>query len=361
MAKSCRGRRRIASRQYRSTPYHLPSYEVNTLGGHFPKKCSRVLEKRDWEEATCSVCMEYPHNAVLLLCSSHNKGCRPYMCGTSYRFSNCLAQFKTAYTKVNTSHDGSQPLNSSYDDPHARAAESWPIEKCDVTELACPLCRGQVKGWTVVEPARECLNAKHRTCMQDNCSFIGNYKDLRKHVKAEHPCARPREIDPILEQKWRTLERDREREDVISTITSVVPGSMVFGDYVIEGPHYGFDTDEDRDVAGRARFFGGFSHFVLLLHAFEPAGNAGHNRRQRGPDSIYHPFMEDDDTVGIRSGSAINFDTSDQENDNGSDEDENGGDPNSGAATMFDNHSRRFHRDRVRRRHRSRGANRRQG
>jgi Protein of unknown function (DUF1644) len=57
-------------------------------------------EKRDWEDAMCSVCMERPHNAVLLLCSSHEKGCRPYMCGTGPRLSNCLAQFKRAYSKV---------------------------------------------------------------------------------------------------------------------------------------------------------------------------------------------------------------------------------------------------------------------
>lgn len=47
-----------------------------------------------WEEARCPVCMEHPHNAVLLLCSSHDKGCRPFMCDTSYRHSNCFDQFR---------------------------------------------------------------------------------------------------------------------------------------------------------------------------------------------------------------------------------------------------------------------------
>ncbi|CBI23881.3 unnamed protein product, partial [Vitis vinifera] len=215
MAKGSRGRRRIASRQFRPTPYPLPSGNQDVSEEIYSKKCCKSLEKKDWEDATCSVCMEYPHNAVLLLCSSHDKGCRPYMCGTSFRYSNCLDQYKKAYTK-----------------------------KCEVTELACPLCRGQVKGWTVVEPAREYLNAKKRSCMQDNCSFVGNYKELRKHVRAEHPSAQPREVDPILEQKWRRLERERERDDVISTIRSSMPGAMVFGDYVIEGNHYDFDSDE---------------------------------------------------------------------------------------------------------------------
>ena len=46
-----------------------------------------------------------------------------------------------------------------------------------------------MKGWTVVNPTREYLNSKKRSCMQDNCSFVGNYKELQKHVRAEHPCA----------------------------------------------------------------------------------------------------------------------------------------------------------------------------
>lgn len=274
MAKGTRGRRRIASRQCRPTPYPLFSCDQ--------KKCSKVLEKKDWEDATCSVCMEYPHNAVLLLCSSHDNGCRPYMCGTSCRYSNCLDQYKNAYTKV------TQSLLGSVDSPSLDPV--WPVDKSEVTELACPLCRGQVKGWTVVEPAREYLNAKKRTCMQDNCSYVGTYKELKKHVKAEHPSARPREVDPVDEQKWMRLERERERDDVISTIRSSMPGAMVFGDYVIEGSHYGFDTDDDEgfdgDAPGRN---GGFEmgidsnlvNVFLLLHAFGPSGNVAPYRGMR--------------------------------------------------------------------------------
>lgn len=70
--------------------------------------------------------------------------------------------------------------------------------------------------------------------MKEKCSFMGNYKQLRKHVKAEHPSARPREVDPKLVERWRRLEREREREDVISTIQSSIPGATVIGDYVIE-------------------------------------------------------------------------------------------------------------------------------
>ncbi|XP_058095080.1 uncharacterized protein LOC131240688 isoform X2 [Magnolia sinica] len=53
----------------------------------------RALHK-EWDEASCPICMDHPHNAVLLLCSSHDKGCRSYICDTSYRHSNCLDRFK---------------------------------------------------------------------------------------------------------------------------------------------------------------------------------------------------------------------------------------------------------------------------
>ncbi|XP_057741132.1 uncharacterized protein LOC130958185 [Arachis stenosperma] len=238
MAKGSRGQRRNASQRYRSIPYLLPTCKKNICEDMCPKKCSEALDKREWKDVTCSVCMEYPHNAVLLLCSSHDKGCRPYMCGTSFRHSNCLDQYKKAYTNIiSTNNQG------ALQDSNSLAGEK------EVLKLACPLCRGQVKGWTVVEPARDYLNAKKRSCMQDNCLFSGNYKELRKHVRAEHPLARPRAVDPAHEQKWRWLEWERERDDVISTVTSTMPGAMVLGDYVIEGRQNGIDTDEDEEDA----------------------------------------------------------------------------------------------------------------
>lgn len=335
MAKGTRGRRRIASRQCRPTPYPLPSCDRDISEGMNTEKSVKILGKKDWEDATCSVCMEYPHKAVLLLCSSYDNGCRPYMCGTSCRHSNCLDQYKKAYTKVTTAcHD--QVSHGSADNPTiADSVSSWPVEKCEVTELACPLCRGQVKGWTVMEPAREYLNAKKRSCMQDNCSFVGTYKELKKHVRAEHPAARPREVDPTLEQKWRRLEREREREDVISTIRSSMPGAMVFGDYVIEGSHYGFDTDEEEedgfgvDTAERNEGFelGIDSNFVnvfLLLHAFTPAGNIGQSRGMRQHErDLDRPL--NGHGVGVRHSSPVGgFGSSVQDSDSDSSDDDHG-------------------------------------
>ncbi|XP_075488923.1 uncharacterized protein LOC142527837 isoform X2 [Primulina tabacum] len=239
MAKGGRGRHGITSRLYRPTPYHLPSSSIP----HSDKQnnCSKIFIQ-DWEDSTCSICMERPHNAILLLCTSYDKGCLPYMCGTSFLLSNCLDQYKKADTKVMSSN------NTPIYDASTEAMDPLSgrlVVNDKVTELTCPLCRGQVKGWTVVEPARDHLNAKKRTCNQDNCSFIGTYKELQKHVRTEHPFAKPHEVDPTLEQKWRNLEQEREREDVTGTIRSSNPGALFFGDYVIELSHFDLGSDGD--------------------------------------------------------------------------------------------------------------------
>ncbi|KAI3675906.1 hypothetical protein L1987_85502 [Smallanthus sonchifolius] len=309
MAKGTRGRRRMASRNCRATPYPVLTCEHH-LSNLNDKKSTISVPKKDLEDITCSVCMEYPHNAVLLLCSSHDKGCRPYMCGTSSRYSNCLDQYKKAYTKTTSlSPHHPPPLTTTENSLVLDPLSGRPIEKhVEVAELACPLCRGQVKGWTVVESTREYLNCKKRTCMHDKCSFIGAYKELKKHVKSEHPCSKPREVDPDQEQKWRRLEREREREDVISTVTSSMPGAVVFGDYVIERNPYGSDSDDDEegfDVGslGRGNTGGGLDvagdnslvNVFLLFHAFGAGGTDvpfGRNANNDEGDS------DDDDSGG---------------------------------------------------------------
>ncbi|VAI49907.1 unnamed protein product [Triticum turgidum subsp. durum] len=242
MARNARAKRH-AARRLRATPYPIPSYRWKAMKGANRKKALPTVQKMDWEDANCSVCMEYPHNAVLLLCSSHDKGCRPYMCGTSYRHSNCLDQFKKAYTKGALLEElPASTVGSTLDFVPLTA-----VEKTESIDLACPLCRGKVKGWTVVEPARSYLNGKRRTCMQDGCSFVGTYKELRKHVKLEHPLVQPREVDPAVEQKWRSLEFEREREDALSTVTSSMGRAVVWGDYVLDLEDGADLEDEDSD------------------------------------------------------------------------------------------------------------------
>jgi len=217
---------------------------------------SVTSEKNEWKGATCPVCLEHPHDAVLLLCTSHHKGCRPYMCGTNYRHSNCLEHFKEAYAKekmalgVSAESAPGLPLSSS----------TLPsINQPCVMELACPLCRGEVKGWTVVEPARHYLNRKRRTCMHDGCSFHGSYKELCKHVKSKHPSAKPREVDPATADEWKRFECERERQDAISTIRSMNPGAVIMGDYVLElngGGNNLLPSDGDNfDLEERLNFF----------------------------------------------------------------------------------------------------------
>ncbi|GAB2268769.1 hypothetical protein Dimus_003714 [Dionaea muscipula] len=279
MAKSSRERRRIASRNCRQTPYPLPSYNQEDFEDLYPTNCSNALVKQDLEDVACSVCMEYPHNAVLLLCSSHDKGCRPYMCGTSDRHSNCLDQYKKACTKVTPSNHV-LPFHASEESLNAAPVSSWRTEKGEVAELACPLCRGQVKGWTIVDTAREFLNSKKRSCMQENCSFVGNYKELRKHVRTEHPAVRPREVDPVMEQQWRRMENERDHADNMSIIRSSIPGAVVFGDFVIGGDDFasGLDEDEGRAFDANAterrneasEYQSRLVDILILLHALDP-------------------------------------------------------------------------------------------
>ncbi|CAL1390358.1 unnamed protein product [Linum trigynum] len=193
------------------------------------------------------------------------------MCATGRCFSNCLQQYKKAYTKATALGDSN--LSSK------------------VPELLCPLCRGQVKGWTVVEAARKYLNRKKRACMLDSCSFFGSYRQLKKHTKANHPlgCC-PRDVDPVLKEKWKALERERERSDVISTILSSTPGAMVLGDYVIEPPgrHHGggiydsddYESDESLDEDDDDELF--------------PLGNRGVMHYDEEYDLDYGSFDEDD-------------------------------------------------------------------
>lgn len=221
----------VSSRCHGHTMRSISSKCKKYRGGeHHGKPKLKALQKKEWDNTVCSICLESPHNAVLLLCSSFEKGCRPYMCATSNRFSNCLEQFSKAKGSISG-------LDSSLESNCANT-------KREISELLCPLCREKVKGWTVVDPARHYLNTKKRACTQENCSFIGTYKEIKKHVKIEHPKACPRDVDPSLAEKWKKLERERDLNDVFSTIRANMPGAVVLGDYVIEGNLGGYDEDD---------------------------------------------------------------------------------------------------------------------
>lgn len=200
-----------------------------------PKKLLGTKEDlKEWEDARCPVCMEHPHNAVLLRCSSHDKGCRPYMCDTSYRHSNCFDQFRKSSAKDSptmlpeegTSFSTTLPSSSNLVSEAAvnnvvNAQESTleeSSEKQIKAKLLCPLCRGEINGWVVLDPARHFMNAKSRSCACEDCSFNGTYADLRKHARLEHPLVRPTEADPERQRNWRRLERQRDLGDLLSTL-----------------------------------------------------------------------------------------------------------------------------------------------
>ncbi|KAK7264970.1 hypothetical protein RJT34_32584 [Clitoria ternatea] len=218
----------------RTSPYPSSSSRV----GRSASKTTFESEEdvKEWEEARCPVCMEHPHNAVLLICSSHEKGCRPYMCNTSYRHSNCLDQFRKSFTETSSTPPQVESQISSTNSSQIESTEANTVdvqeeqsegfvtmqplscENEDKSKLVCPLCRGQIKEWKVVEAARHFMNEKSRSCSCETCNFSGTYTDLRKHARLEHPLERPSDVDPERQRNWRRLERQRDLGDLLSTL-----------------------------------------------------------------------------------------------------------------------------------------------
>ncbi|KZV39553.1 hypothetical protein F511_13788 [Dorcoceras hygrometricum] len=170
----------------RVSPY---TCNLKATGCHDEGSSSPLVgDEREWEESRCPICMDHPHNAVLLICSSQEKGCRPFMCDTSYRHSNCLDQYRKSSSSSTTGQK---------------------------SDLVCPLCRGCITGWVVKEPARRFMNWKRRCCSLETCNFSGNYPELRKHARLEHPSDRPSEASTIRQSNWTTLERQLDINDAL--------------------------------------------------------------------------------------------------------------------------------------------------
>eukprot|EP00246_Nothoceros_aenigmaticus_P014344 TRINITY_DN538_c0_g1_i1.p1 TRINITY_DN538_c0_g1~~TRINITY_DN538_c0_g1_i1.p1 ORF type:complete len:452 (+),score=32.21 TRINITY_DN538_c0_g1_i1:725-2080(+) len=368
----------------KSRGLYKPYSNANASSGASQDSSSRENEdlalQKEWEDATCPICMEHPHNAVLLVCSSHGNGCRPYMCDTSYRHSNCFDQ----YRKANSMADRSAGETASVSDLsiegatgpawHADIPSQFSNERGDqrrsqerssrrassltetrsvagvedrVTdrsgqvrmplllapqrlllvddgevyrerredvdasrelrgpfdslqravvgiagdkELKCPLCRGKVEGWKVMESARQHLNHKKRSCSQESCSFSGTYDELRKHARGVHPLARPSDVDPARQRDWRRLERQRDLADVLSTFRSAMPGATFHGDFVIDEEEEGEHAEDGQEI----EFPGDGENWwtmILLFQVFGPAASMGTGRsigRLRGGFSRHH-------------------------------------------------------------------------
>ncbi|KAK1680125.1 hypothetical protein QYE76_040973 [Lolium multiflorum] len=230
----------------------------------------------EWDRISCPICMEQPHNAVLLICSSYKNGCRCYICNTSHRHSNCLDRFRemNGDSKVCDSHSTSLVLSNSNNrtvQPRAHYSmisrhllspslrrhidnannqesvnstlsvgeRSIIMEECHdamqiSADLKCPLCRGSVSGWIPAGEARKYLDEKLRTCSHDSCKFVGTYEQLREHARTAHLLVKPAHVDISRKRSWDRLEREQEFGDVISAIRSQNPDAIIVGDYVIE-------------------------------------------------------------------------------------------------------------------------------
>ncbi|KAM0941965.1 putative transcription factor C2H2 family [Dioscorea sansibarensis] len=276
-----------------------------------PDACAQYKE---WDEVSCSICMDHPHNAVLLICSSHEKGCQSYICDTSYRHSNCLDRFKQSRVNLqdNTSHpefsvngnvdeqrfdqgnNGLPVVLENNNDIHEQSglAEAQTDERISREEsgeqvkpdnLKCPLCRGTVMGWIIVKEARQYMDLKSRSCSRESCTFSGNYRELRRHARRVHPTTRPAEVDPSRQRAWRRMEHQREYGDIISAIRSAMPGAIVFGDYVLDG---GEGLPLDRDTGeGDGPWW---TTFFLLRMISSPNGSLNGRRGITRPWRMHH-------------------------------------------------------------------------
>ncbi|CAI9293346.1 unnamed protein product [Lactuca saligna] len=203
---------------------HSP-YKCNTNTGH-SKRLEKDQNLKEWEEARCPLRDEkccacaasrsskrfgevFFRKTNSTLCSSHDNNCRPYMCDTSLRHSNCFNQFR-----------------KSFETP-ATTGEPPSIATVQESKVVCPLCRGQVKGWVVVEAAREFMNTKSRSCTSETCQFSGVYSELRRHARVVHPLVRPSEVDLRQRQEWRWLEGESDLLDFLRTLESTLRAYVV--------------------------------------------------------------------------------------------------------------------------------------
>ncbi|XP_020693334.1 uncharacterized protein LOC110107408 [Dendrobium catenatum] len=272
-----------------------------------------------WDEIRCPVCMEHPHNAVLLLCASHDKGCRPFMCDTSYRHSNCLDQYRKA---IQVSMPG----------------DSKP-------KLSCPLCRGVVSGSKVVEAARKHMNTKARSCSSESCGFAGAYSELRKHARTEHPLVRPSEADPERERDWRRLEQQRDLGDLFSTMQSAFGGEEDDYAFLADGGEFGgllpFPTITFFLVL-RFRGTGGLSSSTGWSNGRRGSSRSSRSRRGMGRvlwgESIVESEAGGRDRSDADDGDDANYD---YDHDNDDENDENDGDDDDGGGEDVPSPSRR--------------------
>ncbi|CAA6655407.1 unnamed protein product [Spirodela intermedia] len=166
--------------------------------------------------------MDHPHNAVLLLCSSHEKGC-------SRSSATQKESGRNRRSPQPRNRRPEAPVGANDQESSDRYLETMGLQDSDVGSgvmyqgelLKCPLCRGTVLGY--------------RFLLMGVVPFSGNYRELRRHARRVHPSKRPADVDPRRLREWRHLEHEQEIGDVLSALRSTTPNVVVIGDYVIDG------------------------------------------------------------------------------------------------------------------------------
>ncbi|GJN38388.1 hypothetical protein PR202_gb27424 [Eleusine coracana subsp. coracana] len=163
---------------------------------------------------------------------------------------------------------GEQDENNDNENPvtlEAREGEGSNLVRSNETsgsyQLLCPLCRGIVSSWKIIKEARHYLDEKSRACSREACTFSGNYRELRRHARRDHPTTRPTDVDASRRRAWHRLEHQREYGDILSAIRSAIPGAVVFGDYAVEG---GEMISHDREGGGPTEPSGSLTTFFLF-------------------------------------------------------------------------------------------------
>lgn len=255
----------------------------------------------NWEDVTCPICLDFPHNGVLLQCSSYHKGCLPFMCDTDNTHSNCLNRFKSAYRMSTVSKD---PSSSNWSSGEAFQAIPSSPGNCPT----CPLCRGDVTGWTVIDEARKYLDMKKRFCEEKNCSYVGNFLELKEHAQLKHPHSRPSEIDPARQLDWDNFQQSSEIVDVLSTIHAEVPHGVVLGDYVIEYSSEDTGADEYEDFHRRRK--GGWWSSCILYKVFGSFRASRNRQRSRENSARRGRRRSSSDGSSLDEGSPTSVDVS---------------------------------------------------
>lgn len=269
----------LSSHRDKASPYPCISKDSNR--SKLENSLAPVVA--EWKEARCPICMEYPHNAVLLICSSITKGCRPYICDTSSRHSNCLDQFLNV--------PGGELLKEKI--YFAQMQSSWiPVIlnifsrrsiEGRIPQITCPFCRGLIIACAVMHDVRFYMNKKVRICSLEDCNFSGNYVELRKHARREHPNVKPLDTDPERQADWQRLMHEMDVRDTLNLVES----ESEHEEYIYSNtPDYDGDTPA-RTVDNNRSTVASQAHSEGIIHS-STASSRSHSEavRERTDDRL---------------------------------------------------------------------------